>query len=155
MQSISLLGIKISKLFKKSKLHIDREIFLKSKKKVTDLIKLKKHDFFKNKLNENIGDPKNLWKTLQSLGLPKKTSSVSNICLKQNDKNVFSPKATAEMFKDFFSNIASNLASKLPAPTNKFGNHFVSSYYKKLNIKSNFIFTPTTEETVLKIPKRP
>ena len=113
------------KLFKKSKLHIDSEIYLKSKKKVTDLIKLKKHDFFENKLNQNIGDSKNLWKTLQSLGLPKKTSSVSNICLKQNDKNVFSPKATAEMFKDFFSNIASNLASKLPAPTNKFGNHFV------------------------------
>ena len=57
------------------------------------------------------------------------------------------------MFKDFFSNIASNLASKLPEPTNKFGNHFVSSYYKKLNIKSNFIFNQTTEQTVLKILK--
>ena len=57
------------------------------------------------------------------------------------------------MFKDFFSNIANNLASKLPAPTNKFGKHFVSSYYKKLNIKSIFHFTPTTEETVLKILK--
>ena len=57
------------------------------------------------------------------------------------------------MFKEFFSNIATNLASKLPAPTNKFGNHFVSSFYKKLNIKSNFNFTLTTQQTVLKILK--
>ena len=112
------------KLFKKSKLHIDREIYLQSKKKVTDLIKLKKHDYFENKLNENIGNPKNLWKTIKSLGLPTKASSVSNISLNQNGKNVFNPNGTAEMFKEFFSNIASNLASKLPAPTNKFGKSF-------------------------------
>ena len=141
------------KLFKKSKLHIDREIYLESKKKVTELIKLKKHEFFENKLNENIGNPKDLWKTIRNLGLPKKASGVSNICLKQNGKSVFNPIATAEIFKDFFSNIASNLASKLPAPTNKFGNHFISSYYKKLNIKTNFNFTTTTEQTVLKILK--
>ena len=139
------------KRFKKSKLHIDKEIFLKSKKDVSELIKMKKQDFFANKLKENIGYPNKLWKTIQSLGLPKKTSSVSNICLKENGKNTFNPKATADAFKGFFSSIASNLVSKLPAPTTKFGKLFVSSYYKKLNIKSNFVFNPTSEQTVLKI----
>ena len=112
---------------------------------------MKKQDFFANKLKENIGYPNKLWKTIQSLGLPKKTSSVSNICLKENGKNTFNPKATADAFKGFFSSIASNLVSKLPAPTTKFGKLFVSSYYKKLNIKSNFVFNPTSEQTVLKI----
>ena len=94
------------KKFKTSQLHIDKEIYLKSKNEVTNLIKVKKHDFFENKLNENIGNPKNLWKTVQSLGLPKKSSNVSNTCLKENEKNIFNPKSTVESFKDFFSNVA-------------------------------------------------
>ena len=139
------------KKFKKSKLHVDREIFLESKKKVSELIKSKKQAFFENKLNENVGNPKGLWRTIHSLGLPKKSPKASNICLNQNGENIFSPQSTAEIFKDFFSNIANNLATKLPVPTDKFGDHFVSSFYKKLNIKSNFHFTPTTKETVHKI----
>ena len=87
------------------------------------------------------------------MGLPKKCSSVSNICLKENGKCIFNPKSIARIFKDTFSSLASNLVSKLPAPTSKFGNLFVSSYYKKLNIKSNFEFTPTTKQEIQKILK--
>ena len=139
------------KRFKKTKLHIDKEIFLESKKKVTELIRLKKHEFFENKLNENIGSPKNLWKTIRSLGLPKKAPKAPNICLNQNGKSIFNPQSTAEIFKDYFSNIANNLASILPVPTDKFGDIFVSSYYKELNIESFFNFTPTSEQSVHKI----
>ena len=141
------------KKFKTSKLHIDNEIYLESKKAVTDIIKLKKQEFFESKLNENIGNPKGFWKTIKSLGLPKRSSGVSNICLKQNGKNIFNPKSIAKIFKDTFSTLASSLVSKLPTPTSKFGNSFVSSYYKKLNIKSNFDLTPTTETDVLKTLK--
>ena len=59
------------KRFKTTQLHVDKEIYLESKKDVTDTIKLKKQEFFQNKLNENIGNPKGLWDTIKSLGLPK------------------------------------------------------------------------------------
>ena len=75
------------------------------------------------------------------------------ICLKQNNKNIFSPKCTAEIFKDFFSNIASNLVSKLPNPTNRFGKAFLFSYYKNLDIKTSFELTSTSEQTIFKILK--
>ena len=152
LQSELLLGITTSNCSKKTKLHVDKEIFLESKKKVTELIRLKKkHDFFKNKLNENSGSPKNLWKTIRSLGLPKKAPKAPNICLDQNGKSIFNTQSTAEIFKDYFSNIANNLASHLLVLTDKFGDSFVSSYYKEVNIGSFFNFTPTSEQSVHKI----
>ena len=43
---------------------------------------MKKQDFIENKLNDNIGIPKSLWKSIRELGLEKKSSDTSNICLK-------------------------------------------------------------------------
>ena len=47
------------------------------------LIKVKKKQFYKEKLKEDISKPKELWKALKSLGLLCKKGSVSNICLKK------------------------------------------------------------------------
>ena len=57
---------KCCKKFKKSKLHVDREIFKKSQKVVRDIIKQKKKAFIESKLNKNIGKPKEVWKTLKT-----------------------------------------------------------------------------------------
>ena len=46
------------------------------------LIKEKKQKFYKEKLKENIGKPKELWKALKSLGLPCKKGLILNTCLK-------------------------------------------------------------------------
>ena len=62
-----------------------------SRKDVKNLIIAKKKRFIENKLNENIGKPKELWKTQNSLGMPTKTSSSSNICLTNNGENIFQP----------------------------------------------------------------
>ena len=43
-------------------------------------------EFDWEKLKEKIGKPKDLLKTLKSLGLPSQKGSVSNICLKKYDK---------------------------------------------------------------------
>ena len=43
-----------------------------------------KKDYFDNKLNECIGKPKELWKALKSLGLPKKIFSCEVSALKVN-----------------------------------------------------------------------
>ena len=62
---------KLFKKFKKSKLHTDELIYKEAKSTVQRLIKEKKKKFFSKKLEENIGEPKELWKNLKKLGLPK------------------------------------------------------------------------------------
>ena len=63
---------KLFKKFKKSKLHIDKELYKKTKYNTLKLIIVKKWAFFDDKLSENIRKPK-LWQTLKSLGMPQKT----------------------------------------------------------------------------------
>ena len=50
---------KLLKKFKKSRLHIDKELYNKKKKRIN-----KKKDYFENKLNECIGKLKELWKVI-------------------------------------------------------------------------------------------
>ena len=145
---------KLFKKFKKTKLHIDRDLFKEARNKVESVIKKKKKDFFADKLNENIGKPKELWKTLNDIGLAKKGSSDSSgICLKENDNFVFNPVTTSNMFKSFFSDIAKNLLVKLPIGPNRFNKNSVSDYYKNLKTTSKLHFTHVTHETVLEILK--
>ena len=84
------------------------------------LIKEKKNIFCKEK-KENIGKPKKLWKALKSLGLPSKKGSISNICLKKDDKISFNDKTNANTFKEFRCNLGSDLVARLPPPSNKLG----------------------------------
>ena len=57
---------KLFKKFKKSKLLFDKELFNAARNSTQSLIYKKKKLFFKEKLNENIGKPKELWKSLNS-----------------------------------------------------------------------------------------
>ena len=140
------------KKFKKTRLIIDEENYKESKKTVRNLINFKKTSYFKNKLKENIGRPKELWKTLKNLGLPHKSTSGANICLKNNEKTSFDAKENANLFQDFFSNLANNLFLKLPEAPKRFGKESLSLYYDKLCLSSkNFNFFSVSEEEVLKM----
>ena len=104
------------------------------------------------KLNENIGKPKELWKSLKSLGLPSKKATPSSICLENNGTLSFDSKTNAEIFKDFYSNLAGDLLKKLPSPTNKFGIEAVKKYYKNMNLEEkSFSFQPTKHVDILKL----
>ena len=138
--------------FKKSRLHGDNESHKKARNKVQRMIKNKKKIFFTGKLNENIGKPKELWKSLKSLGLPSKKSSCSTICLEKDGILSFDPKANAEIFKDFYSNLANDLVKKLPNPPNKYGKDAVKKYYENLNlVGKSFSFEPVAHTSVLKL----
>ena len=65
------------------------------------LINDKKKTFVVGKLNENIGKPKELWKSLKSLGLPFKQASPSTICLEKGGSLSFDSKTNAEILKTF------------------------------------------------------
>lgn len=143
---------KLFSMFKKRKLHSDNIKYKKARNFVQRLIKKKKKQFIVGKLEQNIGKPKDLWKSLKSLGFSSKTSSKSKICLKDNDNLSFDPKINANIFMKFYSNLASDLVKKLPTPPNIFGNDTVKKYYENYNLDGkNFIFSKTTEETVLKL----
>ena len=91
------------KQFKSTELDIDEDLYKEAKYHAVKLIKQKKSPFYKEKLKENIGKPKELWKALKSLGLPSK-KGLSNICLKKDDKICFDDKANANTFKESFCN---------------------------------------------------
>ena len=55
---------KLFKKFKKSKLHIDKDIYNAARYKVRKMIFNKKRSFFEKKISESIGKPKDLWKAL-------------------------------------------------------------------------------------------
>ena len=59
---------KLLNKYKKSKLEIEHKIYSEAKLVASTLIKPKKD--FKQKIVENTGNSKKLWKTLNSLGMP-------------------------------------------------------------------------------------
>ena len=147
-----LLRNKLYKKFKKNRIHINEQIFKEAKYKVVNLIKQKKKEFFKNKLNENIGRPKELWKTIKSLGLPNKKSNAGNICLKdQMGELQFNSEVNTKIFKNFFSNLASDLVNKLPMASNIFTDTSTTKFYEGYNIIPNsFNFYEINESYIYK-----
>ena len=138
--------------FKLTKLHIDEDLYKEAKYNTMNLIKTKKNQFYKTKLKENIGKPKELWKALKSLGLPSKKSSSFNICPEKDNKIHFDDKTNSNTFKEFYCNLASDLVNKLPPPSRKFGMNSVRNYYKHILdlLPNKFKFSMAKEETVLK-----
>ena len=104
------------------------------------------------KLNENIGKPKELWKSLKSLGLPSKKALPSTICPEKDGTLSFDSKTKAEILRDFYSNLASDLLKKLLSLLNKFGKEAVKKYYENINLDwISFSFRPTVQASVLKL----
>ena len=62
---------KLLKKFNKSRIHIDKELYTKSKYDALKLTVSKQQAFLEEKLSEMIGKPKELWEPLKSLGIPK------------------------------------------------------------------------------------
>ena len=138
--------------FKKSRQYEDNLKYKKARNNVQALIKKKKINFVNGKLEDNIGKPKELWKTLKSLGLSEKSKASSKICLGKDKNLSFDPKTNAETFMIFFSNLAKNLVSKLPIAPNRFGLDTVKNYYEKFNLEGkDFSFSNVTEGTVSKL----
>ena len=55
-------------IYKRTKLYEDKLAYKRAQNHVHSLVKRKKKHFITNKLQDNIGKPKELWKTLKSLG---------------------------------------------------------------------------------------
>ena len=113
-------------------MHIDEDLYKEAKYYAVKLIKQKKSQFYKEKLRENIGKPKELWRALKSLGLPSKNDTIWNICLTKDDKICFDDKINVNVFKELFCNLVSDLDAKLPPSSKRFGLEAVCTYYQDI-----------------------
>ena len=66
------------------KIYIHTYIHKKARNHVQSLIKRKKRQYVVGKLEDNVGKPKELWKTLKSLSLSSRPKTASKICLETN-----------------------------------------------------------------------
>ena len=82
-----------------NKLRIVKLIYKEAKNTMQRVIKEKKKNFFLEKLEENVAEPKELWKNLKRLDHPKTKAPSSNICLKENDSLSFCSLSIANNFK--------------------------------------------------------
>ena len=138
--------------FKKSKFHIDEEIYKKIRNQVQKTNLKKKRNFCEMNLNQKVNKPKELWKTLKPMGLPSKAASASNICLRDRNEIVFNDTKNCSNSKSFFSNLVQNLVSKLPPSPNVFTESKVASYHDDIKFKDlNFEFSETSPEKILNI----
>ena len=140
---------------KKSKLHNDEENYKNVKYLVQNLIRKKKREFYETNLRKNINKPKELWKTLKSMGLPSKAVTASNICLKNKNQIVFNDIKNCSIFKNYFPSLAQNLVSKLPLSPNIFTESKIASYYNN-NVVSkdlHFQLLETSPEKISSILK--
>ena len=77
-ESLDKIGLRDKRL---KKFNIDEKLYEEAKINAQNLIKNKKKGFYQEKLRENVGKSKELWKSLKSLGLPSKfLSKTGEIC---------------------------------------------------------------------------
>ena len=85
------------------------ELYNAIRYKVHKLIFNKKKDCFETKLNECIGEPKELWKALKSLGLGNKISSSEVTTMRDNKTVQHDNRFILGKFKDYSFNLSENL----------------------------------------------
>ena len=83
---------------------------------IKNYIKKSKYDalkeFFEEKLSETIGKPKELWESLKSLGMPKRTVISNFNAIEENDTLTYDTRSISKIFKNFFSNLQKSLLIK-------------------------------------------
>ena len=129
---------KLLKKIKKSRLHVDNELYNTALYKVHELIFNKKKDCFENKLSECIGKRKDLWNILKSLGI--------SSC--EHETNL-----VLGGFQDYYSNLCGNLWKKLPKPPSKFALNTVCQHYKGTTLIDSFNLATVSESTILTVLK--
>ena len=110
-----------------------------------------KKRFLKNRLNNSIGKPKELWKALKSLGLPSKTSVCGTTALNVKNTTSLETKSTLGVFKNYYSTLAYNLLKKIPTPPNRYTFNSVIQYYRHFIQTDAFHLTYAMEIDIEKI----
>ena len=105
---------KLYKKFKHSGLETDKDNFKIAKMHLQKMILKKKKSYFEEELGKNRNKPKEIWKTLKSLGLSLDKARQSKISLNKDGAIQFEALENAKAFKRFYSELAGCLQEKLP-----------------------------------------
>ena len=113
----------------------------------------KKKSYFEEELGKNRSKPKELWKTLKSLGLSSDKARQSKISLSKDGAIQFEALENAIAFKRFYSELARGFKEKLPRAPNKFTSQTTKNCYAKTscNVSNDFKFLNVSQEDVKKI----
>ena len=113
----------------------------------------KKKSYFEEELGKNRNKPKELWKTLKSLGLSSDKARRSKISLKKDGAIQFEAQESANTFKRFYSKLADGLQEKLPKGPTNFTSQTTKNFYAKnsCNVFNDFEFSNVSEEDFKKI----
>ena len=129
------------KRFNKSKSHEDWKQFQQLRNAVNREKPRKKHEYFSKKLNENRGDIKGTWKTL-NMALGKKSSTCNSI--RVNGEDICNKKKIADELNHHFSTTAKRVLEEFPSSLSgdinlSFENHITNIpkpskqfYFKKI-----------------------
>ena len=100
------------------KANLFRDFKLK-RNEIVALIRESKRSYYRHFFQENISNPKNLWKGINELvSLRQSKSKRGNITLNIDNKPESEPLKLATEFNKYFTNIAEGIKSKIP-PTRK------------------------------------
>ena len=139
---ISRMKIK-DNLFKLSKRNlVDRKIYTDFRNLLNTEIRKAKSDYYTNKFNDNEGNIKETWKTINK-AIKSKLKSNDTITLKDNDIAI-ETKDVPNRFNNYFTGIAEKLTSQLPTSL-----HNASSYLKD-RINNTFIMNPLSRDEITK-----
>ena len=130
-------------LFKLSKRNlINRKIFTDFQNLFNTQIRNAKADYYTNKFNENEGNVKETWKTI-NMAIKSKRKSNDIISLKENDI-AFENSKVLDKFINYFTGIANKLTSQLPSSEQN------ASNYLKDRINNSFFMNPLSKEEISK-----
>ena len=121
---------KLFREFKKCKLSVDKLLCKEARNILQVLFKDERKKRMQEKLSENIGKPKELWKIIKKLGLPDKNAPTTSVCL--NTLLTFFSRTIANTFKKHFANLASDSVKKPSDPIGKFRIPSVHQCYKEI-----------------------
>ena len=103
-----------------------------------------KANYYKSEVELNVGNPKEIWRTINELRYRKSTTKSSISELKSGDNSLTKPTEICDILNDHFTSVGPTLASTLPS-----GNASFDSCIKPVSTTFNFQHTSATE--VLKL----
>ena len=120
------------KKFKHSDLKTDKCSFKIPEMLLQKMILKKKKSHFEEKLAKNRSKPKELWRTLKSLGLSSDKARKSKIYLKKDVTTQFEALENAKTFERFYSELSRCFQENLPKAPNKFTSQTTKNCYAKM-----------------------
>ena len=111
----------ISHLIKKDNHDVSFSHFASLRNSIQKEIKKAKINYFKNKLDENMGEPRILWKYLKNLGYSAKSNSKAKIVLNIDGSLQPDTLSVCKHINTFFTSVANVLTNKLPLVSNEYG----------------------------------